>query len=178
MSPLRPPSAEPLWREEFSVFTADEQYVGRRQFAKFLVLTSLGMFVGQTWLLAKSWLRGRPAFPERVIAAIADVPVNGVVLFQYPGPNDPCIFVRLAVDRFAAYTQKCTHLSCAVHFERESRQLVCPCHEGHFPARTGQVLQGPPPRPLPPIILRQDGGRPLAVGVDLQSEEHDGTSAS
>jgi Rieske Fe-S protein len=178
MSPLRRPSADPLWREEFSVFTADEQYVGRRQFAKFLVLTSVGMFVGQTWILFKSWFTTKPVFPEQVVATIADVPVNGVVLFSYPGPNDPCILVRLDAERFAAYSQKCTHLSCAVHYVRESGQLVCPCHEGHFSARTGQVLQGPPPRPLPRILLRKDGGRILAVGVDLQSEGNDGTTTS
>ena len=39
-------SREPLWREEISIFSAEERYVNRRQFAKFLVLTSLGMFVG------------------------------------------------------------------------------------------------------------------------------------
>ncbi len=170
MSPLRRPSAEPLWHEEFSVFTADEYYVGRRQFAKFLVLTSVGMFVGQVWILLKSWWPREPAFPEQVIANIADVPVNGIALFRYPGPDDPCILVRLDENRFVAYSQKCTHLSCAVHYVRESGQLVCPCHEGHFSARTGQVLQGPPPRPLPRIVLRREGNRLLAVGVDLQSE--------
>jgi len=179
MNPLRRPSADPLWREEFSVFTADEQYVGRRQFAKFLVLTSLGMFVGQTWILMKSWWTPRePALPERVIATISTLPVNGVVLFQYPGPNDPCILVRLGTDQFAAYSQKCTHLSCAVHYERDSNQLVCPCHNGHFSAKTGQVLQGPPPRPLPRILLRKDGDRLVAIGVDLQTEGSDGTTAS
>jgi len=34
--------SEPLWKEEFSVRTADERYVTRRQLTKFLVLTSLG----------------------------------------------------------------------------------------------------------------------------------------
>ncbi len=175
MSPLRRPSAEPLWREEFSIFNADERYVGRRQFAKFLVLTSVGMFVGQAWILFKSLWTREPALPARVIANIADVPVNGVKLFRYPTPDDPCILVRLNADTFVAYSQKCTHLSCAVHYVRESAQLVCPCHEGHFSARTGQVLQGPPPRPLPRILLRRDGAQLLAVGVDLQTEGQDVT---
>ena len=38
------PSKDPLWKDEFSVFTADERYVSRRQLTKFLTLTSLGMF--------------------------------------------------------------------------------------------------------------------------------------
>ena len=57
---------EPLWREELSVFATDERYVGRRQFAKFLVLTSLGMFAGNLWLLAKSLL----SLPRREAAAV------------------------------------------------------------------------------------------------------------
>ena len=38
--------SEPLWKDEFSVQLADERYVTRRQFTKFLTLTSLGMFAG------------------------------------------------------------------------------------------------------------------------------------
>ena len=52
---LRSPSKEPLWRDEFSVFTSDERYVTRRQFTKFLTLASLGMFVGNLWIVAKSY---------------------------------------------------------------------------------------------------------------------------
>lgn len=38
MNWLRRVSSEPLWKEEFSVHTADERYVTRRQLTKFLVL--------------------------------------------------------------------------------------------------------------------------------------------
>ena len=38
---FRNPSKEPLWKDEFSVFTSDERYVTRRQFTKFLTLASL-----------------------------------------------------------------------------------------------------------------------------------------
>jgi len=37
---FRKPSSAPLWQDEFPVFTADERYVNRRQFTKFLTLTS------------------------------------------------------------------------------------------------------------------------------------------
>ena len=32
-----------LWRDEFSIESAHERYVARRQFGKFLVLTSFGL---------------------------------------------------------------------------------------------------------------------------------------
>ena len=42
---------ESLWRDEFSVFQERERFVNRRQLIKFLTLTSLGMFVGNVWIL-------------------------------------------------------------------------------------------------------------------------------
>lgn len=163
---------EPLWREELSVFAADERYVGRRQFAKFLVLGSLGMFAGNLWLLARSLFR-RPAgrLPAVQVARLDDLPVGGVKLFAYPGPEDHCLLVRYAEDRWVAYSQKCTHLSCAVYYAHPERQLVCPCHHGYFAVEDGRVVQGPPPRPLPRVRLRRRGDVLLAVGWETPSGE-------
>ena len=159
-----------LWREEVSFRTADEQYVARRQFGKFLVLTSLGMFVGNLWILAKSWLFEQPFYPLRPVAGTEDISVGEVKLFQYPGEHDPCILVRLAADEYVAYSQKCTHLSCAVYFEKASDRLECPCHEGYFSVRTGAVLQGPPPRALPRVLLERQGNQLIATGIALNPE--------
>jgi cytochrome b6-f complex iron-sulfur subunit len=47
-----------------------------------------------------------------------------------------------------ALSGECTHLGCMVHLSEEpGPPLRCPCHGGKF-SRTGQVLDGPPPRPL------------------------------
>jgi nitrite reductase/ring-hydroxylating ferredoxin subunit len=161
---------DPLWREEVSIFAADERYVNRRQFAKFLVLTSAGMFVGNLWILVRSWLAGKPAWPVRPVALASEIPVGGVKLFRYPGPEDPCILVRHSEAEFAAYSQKCTHLSCAVYYAPGERRLECPCHEGFFSVRDGRVLQGPPQRSLPRIVLERRGDQLVATGVDLQTE--------
>ena len=169
MTPPSTPPGDPLWREEFSVYAADERYVSRRQFAKFLTLTSVGMLAGQVWILAKSWLRKEPEYPVAAITTVNEVPINGVKLFRYPTENDTNILVRTDADTFVAYSQKCTHLSCAVFYAAERRRLECPCHEGYFAVDSGRVLQGPPPRPLPRIVLRRDGDTIFAVGVDDQS---------
>ncbi|MFB3818032.1 MAG: ubiquinol-cytochrome c reductase iron-sulfur subunit [Candidatus Methylomirabilales bacterium] len=162
------PNPTPLWRDEFAIGAADERYVTRRQFAKFLTLTSLGMAVGQLWILAKGWFQPAPAFPAAVVARAADVPVGGVQLFHYPGADDPCILVRLAEEHYVAYSQKCTHLSCAVYYAAETRRLACPCHRGFFAVEDGRVLQGPPPRPLPRIVLRRRGDDLVAAGVEVR----------
>src|SRR3954471_1076555 len=98
LSMFRHPSRQPLRREEFSVRKADERYVNRRQLTKFLTLTSLGMFAGNLWILAKSWMHKDASYPARTIAYLGEIPVNGVKLFQYPGPRDQCLLVRASED--------------------------------------------------------------------------------
>jgi Rieske Fe-S protein len=160
-----------LWREEFSIQAAEERYVARRQFGKFLVLTSLGMFVGNLWILAKSLWRTSETLPAQRVARLGDLSVPGVKVFRYPGPDDPCLLLRTGDGSYVAYSQKCTHLSCAVIPAPEENHLFCPCHDGAFSLADGRVLHGPPPRPLPRIVLEERGGELWAVGVDLGSRE-------
>jgi len=165
MKLFRPASKEPLWKDEFSINRADEQYVSRRQFTKFLVLTSLGMFAGNVWILARSWFGKTPVYSEKNICRTTDVPVGGVWLFRYPTEKDACILIRPDEETYVAYSQKCTHLSCAVFYAREKNRLECPCHEGYFSITDGRVLQGPPPRPLPRVLLEKRGDQIVAVGM-------------
>jgi len=150
------------------VHAADDAYVLRRQFTKFLVLTSVGMAAGNGWIWAKS-LFDAPVtdWPRLTVARASDLAPGTVKMFTYPSVNDPCILVRRVDGAFAAFSQQCTHLSCAVYYSAEQNRLECPCHEGYFSAETGRVLQGPPPRPLPRIRLEQHGEEIVATGVDL-----------
>jgi Rieske Fe-S protein len=165
MSLFRSLNEEPLWRDEFSVFTSDERYVTRRQFTKFLTLASLGMFVGNLWILAKSRLTKTPAFPVVEVAEVSEIPIRGVKLFTYPTAQDHCIMIRTGEEEYVAYSQTCTHLSCAVYYSAKEDRLECPCHQGFFSVKDGSVLQGPPPRPLPQITLERDGSKLVAIAV-------------
>ena len=161
---------EPLWRDEFSVYTADERYVSRRQFSKFLTLTSLAMFAGNVWILIRSWIYREPSYPSRVVARAGEIPVGGVKLFRYPGPNDQCIMVRTGAESYVAYSQKCTHLSCAVYYSEPRNRLECPCHEGYFSIKDGSVLKGPPARPLPHVVLDRRGDDLIAIRMEEKPE--------
>jgi Rieske Fe-S protein len=161
---------EPLWKDEFSVFQDRERFVTRRQLVKFLTLSSLGMFVGNLWILVRSWLRRDQVFPRQQIAQVGEIPVDGVKLFKYPSPGDQCLLVRTGEDRYVAYSQKCTHLSCAVYYSRQDHQLICPCHNGRFSIRDGAVIQGPPTRALPHIVLERNGQDLIAIGVSGKLE--------
>jgi cytochrome b6-f complex iron-sulfur subunit len=48
---------------------------------------------------------------------------------------------------WSAFSAICTHQGCIVHWDEKRRTLTCPCHAGVFDAN-GNVLSGPPPRPL------------------------------
>lgn len=169
MKLFRRPSDAPLWKDEFSVFTADERYVNRRQFTKFLTLTSFGMLVGNLWIFIRSLFRRESAYPESAIATLDEVPVGGVKIFAYPTAQDPCILVRTAADSYVAYSQKCTHLSCAVYYAKEQNRLECPCHQGFFSVLDGSVLQGPPQRPLPRVALEKRDNQLVAIRMEGES---------
>ena len=158
-------TSDPLWKEEFSVRTADERYVTRRQLTKFLVLTSFGMFVGNLWILVRSMLWKTPSYRQQTVARLGEIPVGGVKLFTYPTKDDHCILVRTSENEHVSYSQKCTHLSCAVYYSEEDNRLECPCHKGFFSIADGSVLQGPPSRPLPKIILESHGGELVAIDI-------------
>jgi Rieske Fe-S protein len=41
----------------------------------------------------------------------------------------------------------------------------CPCHEGFFDLRTGKNISGPPPRPLPQVVVELEGDDVYAAGI-------------
>jgi Rieske Fe-S protein len=162
------PSNRSLWSEEFSVHGAEDAYVLRRQFTKFLLLTSGGMAVGNAWIWARSLVaRSGSAPPVAVVGRASELLPGAVKLFAYPTPQDPAILLRTPDGAVSAFSQTCTHLSCAVYYSAEDNRLECPCHEGYFSARTGRVLQGPPPRPLPRIRIEQRGDDLVATGIEV-----------
>jgi Rieske Fe-S protein len=163
----RPMDQQPAWRADFPIDWPQDHYVERRDFMKFLVLTSLAFTVGQFWIVVRNWWRRRTGqFDIRRIASVDDVTVGGALAFGYPGEQDPCLLVQPAPGVFAAYGQRCTHLSCAVRPQLETGILQCPCHEGVFDARSGRPLAGPPRRPLPLVRLEIRNNQIYAAGVE------------
>ncbi len=48
---------------------------------------------------------------------------------------------------FTLFDPHCTHLRCPYYWDEQSGIFVCPCHNGKFDI-DGNVIAGPPPRPL------------------------------
>jgi Rieske Fe-S protein len=164
---FRPSEAQPAWRQDFPIDWPQDQYVERRDFMKFMVLTSAAFAVGQLWIAAQNWWRRQNGSYEiRRIASIDEIAVGGAIVFTYPAEHDPCLLVRTSETEVVAFSQKCTHLSCAVIPRPAEGIFFCPCHEGRFDLRSGAPTAGPPRRPLPRILLDIRGRTIYAVGVE------------
>lgn len=158
---------QPQWRKDFPIDRLQDAYLSRRDFTKFLVLTSLAFVVGQIWIgLRNRWRRTSGAPPLVRIASFDELPVGGAVTFHYPGPEDPCLLIRPSEDTLLAYASQCTHLQCPVLPEVEAGRLHCPCHAGYFELATGEVLAGPPRRPLPRVGLEIKNGTIYAASLE------------
>lgn len=162
-----PASAQPAWRQDFPIDWPQDQYVERRDFLKFMVLTSAAFTVGQLWIAFQQWYRRQSGQAGGVrIASIDDIVVGGALSFSYPSEHDRCLLVRLGAGEFVAFNQKCTHLSCAVIPRPAEGSFFCPCHEGRFDLRSGAPTAGPPRRPLTRVVLEIRGRDIYAVGVE------------
>jgi len=161
-------SDAPRWREDFPILWDEDHYVTRRELAKFLTLGS-GTIVAATVGVAVIGDRLRPQGKgERVrIEGAEALPRNGSMLFTYPTPEDPCILVRRADGTLVAYSQVCTHLSCAVVHRPAEDELFCPCHQGHFDCSDGRPSGGPPSRRLPRVQLESSADGIFAVGIEV-----------
>ena len=162
-----PPEAQPAWRQDFPIDWPQDVYVERLDFVKFLVLTSAAFTMGQLWIGLQNWYRKRRDQPGiQRIASQDDLAIGAAMSFTYPDAHEPCLLVRVSEREFVAFSQKCTHLSCAVIPRPAEGSFVCPCHDGRFDLRTGAPTAGPPRRPLPRIRLELRGRDIVAVGVE------------
>jgi nitrite reductase/ring-hydroxylating ferredoxin subunit len=157
----------PKWRTDFPIEWEGDHYVSRREMVKFLTLGSL-LLTAANWATAlASRLLHSNAFPEKMVGSASALDQQRSLLFRYPTDKDPCIAVRTPDGKLAAYSQVCTHLSCAVVYSRSDNKLLCPCHNGSFNVAEGAPIAGPPTRRLPRILIEQRGDQLFAKGVEV-----------
>jgi cytochrome b6-f complex iron-sulfur subunit len=84
---------------------------------------------------------------ERVVGVglLEDLPIGEGRLVRHG--ITPFYVVRLDAARVVAVSAVCTHVRCILGYDRVRRGFECPCHDGRFDL-AGNVLSGPPPRPL------------------------------
>jgi arsenite oxidase small subunit len=170
LEPHEPDAVDPqqkTWEGEFPYHWDADELVSRRNLLHFAVYTSGTLFMATGLLAVLGRLRAQASTTERKkIASRDSIAPGGFLYFNYPGPRDQAVLLRLTDGTFVAYSQTCTHLSCSVYYQREQNRLFCPCHEGVFDPSNGQPVAGPPVRPLTRVKLESDGANVFAIGVE------------
>ena len=145
------------WREEFPYPWDEDEVVTRRDTLRFLLAGSGALFLATGVLAILGALPTGSNVKAIAVAREGELAVNKWKVFNFPDEYEQGILINLPGHGLVAYSDVCTHLSCAVLYQGDGK-LHCPCHEGLFDAATGNVLAGPPTRPLPLIqLVRQDG---------------------
>src|SRR6187397_1725963 len=79
---LAPADEQPAWRQDFPIDWPQDLYVERRDFMKFLVLTSAAFTLGQVLIGVQNWYRKRLGQPAMLrIASVDDLAVGGSIVF-------------------------------------------------------------------------------------------------
>ncbi|GAA2745795.1 MULTISPECIES: Rieske 2Fe-2S domain-containing protein [Kitasatospora] len=145
----------------------------RRDYLRIVATVSGGLVVGSTVVAAGVLSRHGDGSAPPLKVADALTPGQAVA-FGYPGEDDRALAVKLADGTVVGYSAICTHLACGVLWQQDrgtEGELHCPCHEGVFDVRTGEVTAGPPPRPLPKVIMVEDAqGAVWAIGTARSGE--------
>lgn len=146
------------WKRDFPISRPESNEVSRRDFARILTVVSGGMVLGNAAIAAKAFFTKKERASKRQrICSTSDIPVGGTKSFVLENSAVPYILVHTEDGNFYSYEQKCTHLSCAVYYRPGTMKIECPCHNGWFDVKTGEVLQGPPPRPLDRLDVSIEG---------------------
>ena len=97
---------------------------------------------------------GEPATATAVAGKAARLKPNSGLIFPFGAK--PAIVVRTAEGELRAFNAVCTHLDCTVQFKADTSELWCPCHNGIYDLG-GNVVSGPPPRPLEQLVVNVRG---------------------
>lgn len=121
----------------------------RRTFLQALLKGGVFALLGATLYPVVRYLappKGTEASVSSVVAAKVDeLAANAAKIFRFG--NRPAILVHTPTDELKAFSAVCTHLNCTVQYDTNSSVIWCACHNGKFDLN-GQVISGPPPRPL------------------------------
>jgi cytochrome b6-f complex iron-sulfur subunit len=113
-------------------------------FAGALVVATAAGAVGAVAAFASPPHGRREDVDEIDAASLAELKAQGAIRFRFG--REPCILV-MEGGAIHALSLVCTHLGCLVEWSPAQHRLTCPCHRAVFGIE-GNVIEGPPPRPL------------------------------
>jgi cytochrome b6-f complex iron-sulfur subunit len=124
----------------------DKKPISRRRLLAYAwigaAVIGIGELIGGTF--AFLWPRRKGPKVETVFIAgkVTDFKAGEVIPFRKEKT-----FILRTEGGFLAISAICTHLHCIVNWNEVHKKFECPCHGAKF-NEYGEVLEGPPPRPL------------------------------
>jgi cytochrome b6-f complex iron-sulfur subunit len=97
---------------------------------------------------------GEPVTQSVVAAQASQLKTNTGMLFKFG--SRPGLLIRNQDGELQAFNAVCTHLDCTVQYKADTSQIWCACHNGFYDL-SGNVVSGPPPRPLERFVVNQRG---------------------
>lgn len=133
----------------------------RREFLKKMIFVLGGLLTagitipGGVYFLSPAWKKEEEEWVE--LGDISAIPIGEPVRLEFiqrkkdgwitsEGRANAWVVTADGKD-FTVFDPHCTHLGCPYRWDPKKKQFLCPCHNAIF-AMNGEVLAGPPPRPL------------------------------
>ena len=157
---------------------AEGKRFSRRDFMAFSTwaiggLISLGMGIPAVAYVIGPAVKARENQEWIRIGSAAKVELNTPTLFKTKIQkqtgwiiNETELSIYVLTDNgrdYIAMSNVCTHLGCRVRWIADQTQFFCPCHNAVFD-EAGEVVDGPPPRPLDRYEVKVEEGQLFVRG--------------
>jgi len=124
----------------------EKKPISRRRLIAYAWIGAAAIVIGELIFgtFAFLWPRRKGTKVETVfiVGKVTDFKVGEVIPFRKERT-----FILRTEGGFLAMSAICPHLRCIVNWNKVLKKFECPCHGVKF-NRNGEVLEGPPPRPL------------------------------
>jgi Rieske Fe-S protein len=86
------------------------------------------------------------------LASTSEIPVGSGMIF----PAKLVVVTQPTAGEYKAFSAVCTHMGCTVS-TISNGTIDCPCHGSQYSIKTGDVVGGPAPKPLPAKQIKVTG---------------------
>lgn len=126
----------------------------KRSLLWFLGIFSVGVLAETLVVMYRFLMPSRKRIPLKTFASFStDILQGEAKEIQLRGGKIILINNEGAIMAFSA---TCPHLGCSVKWNPNRKEFLCPCHLAAF-GKNGQVLNGPPPRPMDQYRVLKEG---------------------
>jgi Rieske Fe-S protein len=86
------------------------------------------------------------------LTATSKIPVGSGMIFD----AKKVVVTQPTAGDYKAFSAVCTHMGCTVT-QVSNGTIDCPCHGSQYSIKTGAVVAGPAPKPLPAVQIKVSG---------------------